>query len=277
MLFHNPIESIYVSNLQIMLQDKSHTGGAMVIPEIWTRKAKPGIIKYQEKISAMMDLFEDYENVHGLAEGDVTNLEIAILNETIQIAEDFLYKMKVRHVRMRLRQVKVEQNVGRELTNRSLAKIKSTAFPEILSNEVMSYLPAVYRWDSLRQKYNYEFLMKGLFKKTVRRINIIFGEFMAVVSRHVDYITEKTKSAVVPFAVHDPDWNHFTTTAVVKWCRVTLKMDMIEIILGLYRQLELAHIDSVTKKTDYNDFCQRMIKILHVLVIAIKPTKRKCR
>ena len=178
---------------------------------------------------------------------------------------------------MRLRQVKIEQNAGRGLTDMSLAKIKSAAFPEIISNEVMSYLPAVYRWDSLREKYNYDFLLKGLLKKTVPRINIIFGEFMAVVSRHVDYIKEKSKSAVVPFAAHDPDWNHFTTTAVVKWCRVTLKMDMIEIILGLYRQLELAHIDSIIKKTDYNDFCERMIKILHVLVIAVKPTKRKSR
>ena len=42
-------------------------------------------------------------------------------------------------------------------------------------NQVMSFLPPVYRWDSLRLKYTDEFLTEGLKKKSITRIKVIFN------------------------------------------------------------------------------------------------------
>lgn len=256
-----------------MLSDKPSS--AWFIRDSMWRKSKPLMLESQKKIMELLNLFEDSENVHNLGEGVPIKLEQIILQDTIMMASEFIHKLRLREINLYDRTKALQ--ISRRMSAKPVLRLQSHAFPEVLSNEVMSYLPAVYRWDSLRQKYDYEFLTKGLKQKTIPRINIIFKNFFQAVKLHIAYIKQHEGTTFGPFAVHDPNRLDFLRESYNEWSSAVIKMEKIEVIVSLYRTLELAHLEPIIKKSVYNDFCSKMITILHMLVIAVKPSPKKPR
>jgi hypothetical protein len=252
-----------------MLSEK--TGSFWFIRESWRDKSKPMMLKTQKKITDLLDLFENSENIHNKREGIVVQLEQEILEEAMSMAMEFVETLRKRGIQMnhRITASKISQSLS--------VKPISLTFPDVINKQVMSYLPAVYRLDNLRQKYDYTFLMEGLKKKTIPRINDIFKNFLKTAKAHLVYMTRQKDAIVGPFSVHNPDCLYFLGDIANDWTLATVKMEKIEVILTLYRQLELTHIEKIIKKTVYNDLCQKMITILHSLVIALKPSPKKPR
>jgi len=226
------------------------------------------LAKNQQQVFDTLDQFVDSTNLRNRDHRPV-GLEEKILNEAIKMAQDFIEEAYARK-----RKLHVRTTVPQALSDKSIATIQSGTFPEVLSNQVMSYLPVVYRWDSLRLKYNDAFLREGLYTKTVLRIKIIFTRLFDLAAAHIGFMKSHEGSTSGKFSVETRD---LIREIKRKWDQSYAKQTKIEAIIYLYNALELAHSKTIIKKALYDDFCAKMIKILHVFVIAVRPIPKKRR
>ena len=145
-------------------------------------------------------------------------------------------------------------------------------------NQVMSFLPAVYRWDSLRLKYTDEFLAEGLKKKPVSRIKSVFNALYKEADSHVAFMKQHEEKTVGQFVkkyptgyVHD-DLKTILVDAKISW-HYSDKAKKIDAVVSLYKKLEQTTSKWIVKKGVYETACSKMTKILHALVIAVQPKK----
>ena len=258
-------------NHAIMLSNRPTIGAIHVRDSMMKLKTVPLLEKTYKEILDISDLFENSANLR-IYDDVPMQLEDTIIRDAIKMAEGFIDKLRARHRKL---QIKTHKRY-RELSPTSLVKMHSSAFPEVLMNQVMSFLPTVYRWDSLRQKYTNAFLLQGLHKKNVARLKVIFHRLHEEASRHVDYMKQHAESTVGALSVHNSD-NRLIKKTYHKWHIACTKALKVDAIVSLYLALERAHSKTIVKKSLYEDFCARMIKILHMLVIAVKPSPKKPR
>jgi hypothetical protein len=145
-------------------------------------------------------------------------------------------------------------------------------------NQVMSFLPAVYRWDSLRLKYTDEFLAEGLKKKSVSRIKSVFNALYKEADSHVAFMKQHEEKTVGQFVkkhpsgyVHDK-LKMLLVDAKISWYHSD-KAKKIDAVVSLYKKLEETTEKWIVKKDIYDEACSKMTKILHALVIAVQPKK----
>jgi hypothetical protein len=240
---------------------------------MWSRKSKPLLEKTHKKILETLDLFENCANLR-IIDGSPMKVEIDILSDVLHMAEKFIDKIRIKRAHIYWT---AETRFYPSLTDTSVIKMQSITFPEEVAKEVMSYLPTVYRWDSLRQKYTDEFLANALNKKSVARIKAIFQGLHGTACDQVAYMKRHKGTSLGVFSVHNPDSRDLLYDALSKWNMARHKPAKIEAIIWLYTALECAHSKTIVKKTVYDEFCARMIRILHMLVIAVKPVPKKPR
>jgi len=258
-----------------MLPVQSFIGAGHIRDTMWNAKSKKDVVKAQQQIFGLLDLFEDCANTR-IEEGCPMGLEASILNESIRMAQEFLHEARSRK---RALQNRVGETMALPtLSFRLLGKMQSHAFPEVLMNQVMSFLPPVYRWDSLRLKYTDEFLTEGLKKKSIPRIGVIFNSLYKQAESHVAFMKQHEDKVVGQFVKNNANGNPFgilevlLTSAKSDWY-ISNKAEKIDAIVSLYKKLEDNTAKWIVKKDIYDESCSKMTKILHALVIAIQPKK----
>lgn len=256
-----------------MLPVQSFIGAGHIRDTMWNAKSKKDVVKAQQQIFGLLDLFEDCANTR-IEEGCPIRLEEYILNESIRMAQEFLDKARSRksaiHYRVR------ETMALPKLSFRLLGKIQSHAFPEVLMNQVMSFLPPVYRWDSLRLKYTDEFLTEGLKKKSITRIGVIFNALYKEAESHVAFMKQHEDKVVGQFVNNNGNpfgiLEMLLTSTKSDWY-ISNKAEKVDAIVSLYKNLEGNTAKWIVKKDIYDESCSKMTKILHMLVIAAQPKK----
>ena len=222
----------------------------------------------------MMDMFQNSANVHRFTEGAVLTRENRLLDRAMKLAQDFLETVAERKVQFQKRNKKSQRFIKRLKP----VFIKDT-FPEILSNQIMAYLPPITRMDNLRKKYSDSFLINGLKTKPVKRINFIYKNFLQAAKKHISYMKqtdiEITGSALSCESGRDAI-PIFGDTEYV-WSYSFSKKEKIDSVMNIYYILEQIHCESLITKTFYDDFTSRLMRLLHAFVIAVKPTPKKPR
>jgi hypothetical protein len=258
-----------------MLPAKSYIGACIIRDKVWNKKSKQAVIKSQQQIFDMLDLFEDAANTR-VSEGRPLQIEDTILSDSIKMAQDFIDQARLRK---RAIQIRIMATMAiPELSKGLLMKMQSYAFPEVLMNQVMSYLPPVYRWDSLRLKYTDEFLTEGLKKKTVSHMKAIFNFLYTEADYHFAFMKQNdTPDLEQAFKKHTNGYRYdriknLLIDAKAKWCSSN-KEKKITTIISLYKSLEKMTAKWIVKKKIYDNACIKMINILNALVIAIQPKK----
>jgi len=242
---------------------------------MWSGKSNKAVVKAKQQIFGLLDLFEDCANTRHTNDNPL-QFEDDILKESIRAAQAFIDEARLRQNAMR-NHVKAIMAVPK-LSCGLLLKMQSHAFPEVLMNQVMSFLPAVYRWDSLRLKYTDEFLTEGLKKKSVSRIKSVFNALYKEADSHVAFMKQHEEKTVGQFVKKHPngfvddELKMLLIDAKVSWYN-TDKAKKIEAIVTLYKKLEQTTSKWIVKKGVYEAACSKMTKILHALVIAVQPKK----
>ena len=257
-----------------MLPTQSFVGALHIRDTMWNKKLKKQVVKAQQQIFSLLDIFEDSANTR-IEEGCPLQMEDTILNESVRIAQEFIDKARSRKKAIRERLITTLVLPG--LSSRFLVKMQSHAFPEILMNQVMSFLPSVYRWDSLRLKYTDEFLREGLKKKSVSRIKVIFNSLYKQAESHVASIKQHEGEMIQQFVKKNAHGSidilwFLLFNAKSDW-QYSNKAEKVNTIVTLYKKLEEITAKWIVKKDIYDESCSKMTKILHALVIAIQPKK----
>jgi hypothetical protein len=258
-----------------MLPAKSYIGASLIGNNVWNKKSKQEIVEAQQKIFDILDLFEDAANTR-VSEGRPLQIEDTILSDSIKIAQAFIDQARLRK---RSIQTRIMATMAiPKLSTGLLMKMQSYVFPEVLMNQVMSYLPPVYRWDSLRMKYTDEFLTEGLKKKTVSRMKAIFNFLYIEADYQFAFMKQNdTPELEQTFKKHTNGYQYDRLKIILidtkaKWCSSN-KEKKITTIISLYKSLEKMTAKWIVKKDIYDNACTKMINIIHALVIAIQPKK----
>jgi hypothetical protein len=260
-----------------MLPIHSFTGAVHVRNKMWSENTDKAVVKAKAQIFGLLDLFEECANTRH-TNGNPLQFEDTILKESINAAQAFIDEARLRQNAMR-NHVKAIMALPK-LSSGLLLKMQSHAFPEVLMNQVMSFLPAVYRWDSLRLKYTDEFLTEGLKKKSVSRIKSVFNALYKEADSHFDFMKQNEEKTVGQFVKKHPTGyicdalKAILIDTKMSWYN-TDKAKKIEAIVTLYKKLEQMTSKWIVKKGHYETACSNMIKILHALVIAVQPKKTK--
>ena len=257
-----------------MLPVQSFSGAIHVHNTMWTGKSNKAVVKAKQQIFGLLDLFEDCANTRHTNDNPL-QLEDTILKESIRAAQAFIDEARLRQYAMR-NHVNAIMSVPK-LSSGLLRKMQSHAFPEVLMNQVMSFLPAVYRWDSLRLKYTDEFLAQGLKKKPVSCIKSVFNALYKEADSHVAFMKQHEEKKVgqfvekYPTGIHD-ELKTILVDAKISWY-YSNKAKKIDAVVSLYKKLEQTTSKWIVKKDIYETACSNMTKILHALVISVQPKK----
>ena len=252
-----------------------NSGAIHIHDTMWNGKSNKAVVKAKQQIFGLLDLFEECANTRH-TNGNPLQFEDFILKESIMAAQAFIDEARLRQKAMR-DHVKIMMAVPK-LSSGLLLKMQSHAFPEVLMNQVMSFLPAVYRWDSLRLKYTDEFLTEGLKKKSVSRIKSLFNALYKEADSHFDFMKQHEEKTVGQFVKKHPTGyicdalKAILIDTKMSWYN-TDKAKKIEAIVTLYKKLEQMTSKWIVKKDIYETACSKMTKILHALVIAVQPKK----
>jgi len=258
-----------------MLPAKSYIGARLIRDKVWNKISKKVIVNAQQQIFDMLDLFEDAANTR-MSDGHPLEIEDTILSDSIKMAQDFIDQARSKKRAIQNRAIATMYIP--ELSRGLLMKMQSHAFPEVLMNQVMSYLSPVYRWDSLRMKYTDEFLTEGLKKKTVSRMKVIFNFLYTEAEYHFAFMKQNDIPELEQaFKKHTHGYHydrlkHILNDAKSNWSSSN-KEKKITTIISLYKSLEKMTAKWVIKKNIYDNACVKLTNILHALVIAIKPKK----
>ena len=249
--------------------------------EMWGEQKK-GFKKIQESIFGTIDCFQHSVNVipYKYSEGTVIQAESKIIDDLIGDTKSFLKSLEERKQNITVRR-------SNERRQRKIPLIVCMSFdrcPEVISNEVMSYLPSIQRFKNLRSKYNDKYLTDGLSKKNVKQLRFIFLKYVGVIKEfsihflnlpeiygpmygRYDYIDRDYSADFI----YDEAMDHFCH-CYDRDSDTDTKAEKIKRILKLFIWfVEKPLYKNIIKRTDYQDLCNRAIKILHILVIAIYP------
>jgi hypothetical protein len=251
---------------------------------MWDGKSKQEVVKaqqqIQEQIFGLLDLLAECSNTRFI-EGQPVNAEVHILEESMMMAKKFIDEATAR--KTAIHELAFETQSAPKLSMGLLLKMQSHAFPEVLMNQVMSFIPTVYRWDSLRMKYTNDFLTEGLKKKTVSRIKTIYKSLYKEAGSQVAFMKKHEGTKIQQFSKKNQNGRNIDTLREIfilasdKWNLSKTKEKKIEAIVWLYRKLERKAAKWIVKKEIYEESCSNMVRILHSLVIAVKPTPKKPR
>jgi len=151
--------------------------------------------------------------------------------------------------------------------------MKNMRCPEVVSNMVMSYLPASVRLENLRLKYTNEFLISGLSKKTVIKLKFIYKNFVAVIKTHCAWLDQNKKNLCgLDVTDNEPMFDSLTQFNG-PWEFLDTKQEKVEFIFEMYRNIERFAFDGIIHFDIYDELCSRVISILNLLVIIVKNPK----
>lgn len=273
--FFGPELGAHIQQQHVIMNRLTADSCAWFIEEgLWEDGVQVTMKESYQSFFKMIDMFQNSANVHRLTDGAVLMRENRLLDRAMKLAQDFLETAAERKIQYQKRNKKSHRFIKRLKP----VLIKET-FPEVLSNQIMTYLPPISRMDNLRKKYSDSFLIDGLKTKTVKRINIIYKHFLQAAKKHISYM-KQTDTEITGAALSCETGRNsipiFEDTEYV-WSESVSKKEKIDSVMGIYITLEQIHCESLITKTFYDDFTSRLMRLLHAFVIAVKPTPKKQR
>jgi hypothetical protein len=234
--------------------------------EIWHENSN-NYLNSHEEICKMLELFQDSVNIHNHPEGTVLKFEKRITDTIIEDTEKFLQALHLHKesIKKRTKLSKIR------IAHPPVLCLSYSQCPEVISNEIMSYLSPITRLENLRTKYTDDFLIQGLSKKTIPQLIFIWKNFYRTI-----YIFELA-------CKKSPDMRGEICRTIedlqlwqgCAWNVRSKKKCKVLYILGLFHVAESQIYDHIIKRSVYDDLCNRVISILHILVSVINNPKRK--
>jgi hypothetical protein len=240
------------------------------VKEFWETAQQFSLGSLHASTFKMLDHFQDSANMHRLEEGIPLEIEKDILDDAVEIAERFLCEA-------RRRKSEFKQRTSEYYYCKNIPPVvflTQKSCPEVISNEVMSYLYSNVRLEGLRTKYTNDYLREKLSKKTNDQLEFIFVRLSRAVREHVYNTT--------PREIDDGDVMAYSVQSIIKgyiapvmdnWRRADKKHQKPAIIVSIYQVAERLLYHKIINWSVYEIHCQQVIKLLHMLVIASNKTR----
>jgi hypothetical protein len=247
-------------------EDYQYTMSSYIKHNLW-EDHKLALIGAHEDAIKLINLYDTSANIHRKIESAVMKTESAIISEMEKMAEEFLDLVikKKRDFKHRLRKYK------KCLINPcpQIHCLKPARCPEVIVQNTMSYLPPIVRLENLRHKYTDEFILTGLAKKKVPQLKFIFENYYEKITEHFYRIQNPN-----PVTTWEYDYNQQLKTRLVAinqfWGLETLKSQKIKVIFRIYLHAEEILYHSLIDWSLYDTHCEGVMKLLHLLVLAIR-------
>lgn len=220
----------------------------------------------QEDAIRLIDLHESSANIHRKADGAVLKSELLIIDEMTEVAEEFLNRLKIKRKEYKKRLRKYKKST----LYPEIVCLKNIHCPEIVLQKTMSYLSPIVRLENLRQKYTDEYIISGLSKKKLPQLKLIYTNYYQALLGHFDKI-KNPEVATIWEETQNDQFHHILETLSHFWKFETRKKQKINLIFCIYYNAEQALYHNFIDWSDYNSHCQGVIKLLHMLVLAIRP------
>ena len=232
--------------------------------KIWHKNSND-YLNTHEEIFKMLGLFQDSVLSTAYLESTVFNFEKRITDTIIQDTEKFLQALHLHKdsIKQRLKSKKT-------IVYPPVLWLSCSQCPEVISNEIMSYLHPITRLQNLRTKYTDNFIIHGLSKKTIPQLLFIMTNFHKTISNFVNACN------LSPDMLGDGEtMEELSTFQGDAWNVRTKKGCKVFYILSLFHTAESQIYDHIIKRSVYDDICNRVITFLHILISVINNPKRK--
>jgi hypothetical protein len=228
------------------------------------------IIGAHEDAIKLINLYDTSANIHRKVEGAVMKTESDIINDMEKIAQEFMNAILKKRKDLKLRIRKCKKYMSNPPPE--IHCLRSSKCPEVIVQKTMSYLSPIVRLENLRYKYTDDFIMAELAKKKVPQLKSIFTNYYQALTAHFSRIQNPNPST---------DWeynqNEYLKTRLASinhfWGLNPLKSQKIRVILRIYLHAEEVLYYSLIDWSLYDAHCQGVIKLLHLLVLAIRNIK----
>lgn len=245
------------------------------VKEFWETAQQFSLGSLHASTFNMLDHFQHSANMHRDEDGRPLGIEQDIVDDVVTIAEMFLAEALLRknEIKKRVSAYYNKPNIP------SIVFLTQNSCPDVISNQVMSYLHSNVRLEGLRTKYTNDYLRDKLSKKSNAQLEFIFERLMRAVR---EYIYDTT-----PHEIDDGDVMADSLQSIIRgyivpindnWRRVEKKTQKPAVIVSVYQVVERLLYHRLCNLSLYEFHCQQVIKFLHMLVIAVnRPRKRVSR
>ena len=221
-------------------------------------------------ILKILGMFQNSVNIQSPKYLDcaLTKYEVGITDKMIEHTQSFLDQL-IKHrsgFNERINNYENKQDM------QSVTCLTLVRCPELISNEVMSYLSPISRLDNLRCKYTNSFIINGLSKKNITQLKFIYKNYFIEVITFIRYM----KNLPDVHGRLEEIYNNIYLYSKDEF-NSSIKCEKIICIIKLFKTAQKILVRTIIKRTVYDDLCKRVIKLLHILVTVINNPKRKMK